>query len=266
MSPLSLRCADSLLTVSPFGGQALSWQVNGEEQLWLSRDADLSGHHPIRGGVPLCFPWFGKAASGPSHGFARTSLWQVIEQLSTPTEVRLVLALRDSESTLALWPHHFEATISYTLTPDTLAITLRVTNTDDQPWAFTAALHSYLQAEVATLHLPALSGLPYHDKLENADRLFDDGPDAKLPPIPVDAIVPGLAQLALRQRDTSLQIHNRGHDATVVWNPGPAHGIGDVHFGGEQEFICLESALALEPLRLEPGSSHTLAQSLSISG
>lgn len=262
MSPLILNVADSQLTVSPFGGQALSWRTGGQERLWLSQEADITGTLPIRGGVPLCFPWFGKGATGPSHGFARTSQWQPLPPEHSASEARLTLTLQDSERTRALWPHGFRAAISHTLTANALEMALTVTNTDDHPWAYTAALHSYLAADATTLSLPALAGRPYLDKLENADRRFDEGPGAALPPIPVDAIVPGLETMTLAQGGSTLRIQNHGHDATVVWNPGPDHGIADIHAGGESAFICLESAIALAPLTLAPGQSHTLSQRL----
>ncbi|MBW3141495.1 D-hexose-6-phosphate mutarotase [Ferrimonas balearica] len=264
MSPLILHCADSQLTVSPFGAQTLSWQVAGQERLWLSLDADLDGHHPIRGGVPLCFPWFGKAAQGPSHGFARTRLWQVAEQSQTDDHAHLVLSLEQDADTEALWPHPFRAEMAFTLKANALQLALTVTNPGLAPLSYTAALHSYLCTDVAQLRITELAGLPYHDKLTNADSLFEDGPDAALPPIPVDAIVPGLSNCRLAQGNDILEIDNQGHDAAVIWNPGPDHGIGDVHFGGEQAFICIESAHALTPVTLAPGQRHTLSQTLTV--
>ncbi|MBY6019747.1 D-hexose-6-phosphate mutarotase [Halomonas denitrificans] len=264
MSPLILRCADSQLTVSPFGAQALSWQVAGEERLWLSLNADLDGHRPIRGGVPLCFPWFGNVAQGPSHGFARTRVWQVEGQSQTADRAKLVLQLKHDAETESLWPHPFRAEMTYTLEANRLHMALTVANPGTQPFSYTAALHSYLRTDTSQLRLAELAGLPYHDKLADADCLFEDGANAALPPIPVDAIVPGLSHCRLAQGNDILQIDNQGHDAAVIWNPGPDHGIGDVHFGGEQAFICIESAHTLTPITLATGQRHTLSQTLTI--
>ncbi|MBY6188542.1 D-hexose-6-phosphate mutarotase [Marinobacter hydrocarbonoclasticus] len=266
MSPLSLRCADSVLTVSPFGAQALSWTSKGADRLWLSQTADLSGRLPIRGGVPLCFPWFGKKPDGPSHGFARTEHWQVVEQVESGKQALLTLELSDSERTRAVWPHRFRARMQFVLRADQLAMALTITNTDHHAWSFTGALHGYFATEVAGLNLPELAGLPHIDKLAKSESLFDDGPGAPLPPIPVDAIVPGLTTLRLPQGASWLHLENRGHDATVVWNPGPNPGIGDLHPGGEAQFLCLESAWVLEPKVLKPGESHTLGQRLTVTG
>ncbi|GAA5189745.1 D-hexose-6-phosphate mutarotase [Ferrimonas gelatinilytica] len=252
-SPITLRAGDSEIIACRFGAHLLSWRHRGQEQLWLSSNADLGGQHPIRGGVPLCFPWFGGAKGGPSHGFARTSLWELTS--NDASSGRLQFELSDSPQTRALWPHRFHARMEIQCDTQGLQLELTIENRDNRPWSFTGALHSYFACEdVTQVLLPELTSRPFHDKLSGQEAHFDAG----ALPIPIDAVVPGLDRVQLDNRI----IRNQGNDATVIWNPGQqgAAAMPDITPGHWRHFLCIESAVARSPVTLAPGQRHRLAQ------
>lgn len=156
--------------ISLFGAHVLSYQRHDEPaSIWLSDKAVLDGSKPIRGGIPLCWPWFGPAparvGSGkPSHGFARTSLW-TLDGVSDHGDGTLVhLSLRDNETTRQLWPHAFELELDV-LVGKELALVLTTRNTGKEPLVYSGALHTYLQ--ISSPEAVSVSGLgePYADKL-----------------------------------------------------------------------------------------------------
>jgi glucose-6-phosphate 1-epimerase len=92
------------LRIHPFGATVTSWKTGaGQEVLFVSSAADLSGARPIRGGIPVAFPQFGAQGPLPMHGFARTAVWETVAVEDGAVE----MALRDDEATRALWPHAF---------------------------------------------------------------------------------------------------------------------------------------------------------------
>jgi len=168
----------------------------------------------VRGGVPVCFPWFGKDPDGrPAHGFARNVDWRLAERSAE----RAVFALEDDVASRALWPHRFRAELAVRL-DDAVNIAFTVANTDDTPFTFTYALHSYFAADAT--RAVDVEGLVTVDGY--LDEIFQDVPDL------------------LTVRDAGSRIDVDAHDMTsaVVWNPGP-NTMPDV---GEQwrEFVCVE--------------------------
>lgn len=129
--------------ISLFGAHVLRYQRHSEPaSLWLSDKAVLDGSKPIRGGIPLCWPWFGPAparvGSGkPAHGFARTSLW-TLDGVSDHGDGTLVhLSLRDTDASRALWPHAFELELDV-LVGKELSLVLTTRNTGKTPLTYNA--------------------------------------------------------------------------------------------------------------------------------
>ncbi len=253
--PITLKSGANEITACRHGAQLLSWCYHGQEQLWLSATADLSGQSAIRGGVPLCFPWFGRLEPGPSHGFARTSSWQLV--LSDAPAGVLEFALTDTPQSRAIWPYRFRATLQIQCEEAGLSLTLDVENRDARPWPFTAALHSYFACrDVEQIQLPALAGIPYQDKLTGTLRQFQPGPL----PLPIDAVVPDLDRLVIE----NTVVQSEGGDAMVIWNPGAegAAGLADMETEQWRRFLCVESAIACNPVTLAPGQRHRLCQTI----
>lgn len=209
----------------PCKAQLLSWQADGEEQLFLSPLAAHDGHTPIRGGIPVCFPQFNQRGPLVKHGFARTLPWQADAaqaEILAGDGLFLRLRLADTPQTRAVWPHSFETWLEVTLLPGRLDVELVVHNRGDTPLAFTAALHSYLRvADVEQCRLQGLDGLPYWDAVadthptQHGDVRFGEELDRVYPR-------PGNA-MELAAPGGGLRIsQDAAWTETVVWNPGPA--------------------------------------------
>ncbi len=249
------------------GAQVTAFRPAGQEPiLWLSPLSSFEVGKAIRGGVPLCWPWFGPHPSRrdlPAHGLARTREWRPLDvaQLADGrTRVRLTLS--NDEATFAAWPHRFELGFTATI-GDALEIELTTTNSGDEPFSYADALHTYLRVGDARWAL--VSGLDGHAFVHSTrhHRGVQSGPirfDGEVNHIFIPAR--GAVRLDDPVIRRSIAISKAGSEATVVWNPGEAFGTAmkDVgaHWG---EFVCVEAATCADArIHLLPGSSHTTSQ------
>jgi glucose-6-phosphate 1-epimerase len=255
--------------VSEYGAHVVSWTDPSErELLFLSEAALFEPGKPIRGGIPLVFPQFSDGKL-PKHGFARTMVWKVVrEQVSTAGSVMVTLRLVSDASTLALWPHHFQAEVDIVVT-DVLLLTLRVENTGVAPFTFTSALHTYFRTEdVAGVRLSGLEGCEFVDALrprkvdvEGRREIAVDGP--------IDRVYrdsPQSVKLHSERDGTTFLITKEGFSDTVVWNPwvDGARSIADLRDDEYSQMVCVESGNVLSPITLVPGELHTSAQILRV--
>lgn len=266
---LTLTNGDSAL-VSDFGAQVLSWQVNGQERLFVSPLAVTDGSAAIRGGIPVCFPQFNQRGPLPKHGLARTALWtyEPAATVLAADHATLQWALTDSDATRAQWPHAFAATLQVQLQPGQLGVELTACNTDSRPWTFTAALHTYLQTEqVQGCALAGLEHMPFWDAAQGfapAVQLGSVGFGGE-----VDRVYPR-ANVPLRlhgQLPSALQIaQDAVWNEVVVWNPGPAlcAQLGDMEAHSWQHMLCVEAAQINQPVALQPGACWQGAQLLTV--
>ena len=250
------------------GAHITSWRDSGGiEQLFLSQSAEFLPGTAIRGGIPVIFPQFAGEGPLPKHGFARNTFWQLTEARSGENGSAIAeLRLRDSSETRAIWPHAFEAGLGVRVGAKRLEVEFSVTNTGDQPFSFTAALHSYLAADSADqAEVFGLRALHYRDSArgipdvieqadavgfgEEVDRIYFDTP----------------SEVELREPGRRcLSIQSRGFRDTVVWNPGPsrAAALKDLESGGWRRFVCVESATIGTPVTLAAGSRWSGVQIL----
>lgn len=253
--------------ISEYGAHVVSWvDAGGCERLFLSPNAVFGGGQSIRGGVPVVFPQFAGRGALAKHGFARCRPWrtgdvETFEDGSTGLE----LTLAADAATLALWPFEFEARLGLRLGRDTLEVRLDVHNRGTVPFAFTAALHSYLAvADAAQATLSGLEGRPYEDaagggawQVQPDSALRFDGE--------VDRVYPQVGgPLQLVSGQDRLRIEATGFPDVVVWNPGAslAAGLADLGAGQHRGFVCVEAAAVLKPVVLAPGGSWSGAQRL----
>ena len=253
-----------------FGGQVLSYRPAGSDsdELWVS-PLVATPPTPIRGGIPICWPYFGKEnqtdSDVPSHGYARTAEWRATgSQTLADGSVELQLAPEGLDwlgLRVALTVHVGE----------TLRIGLHTTNIGEQQEILTEALHNYLHvSDATTVRVDGLSGLSYEDKFDDLTVKTQDG-DWHLPDDEQrsDRLYPdagGTYRLVDRGLDRTVRVEGVGARTAVVWNPGPdvAAGMADVgkHW---REFVCVETANAgPNLLTVEPGATVDMWQTIAL--
>lgn len=236
------------------GGHVLSYQPAGHEPvLWLSGHSRFEVGHAIRGGIPLCWPWFGPHPTDPDlpvHGFARTSLWTVLDTQalgSDTTQVRL--GLSHDELTQAVWPHAFELEVLVTAGPD-LRVDLVMRSPERDPYICNAAIHTYFAvADASKITIYGLEGSTYLDKVGDDAVKRQPGPitiseetDRVYCNTTAECVIddPGLAR--------RIHIQKAGSRSTVVWNPWVAKSKTMPDFGDDEYsgMVCVETANAGE--------------------
>ena len=251
------------------GGHVISFRPEGQEDMiWMSEQAIFDGKAALRGGIPVCWPWFGRIAA-PAHGFARNSEWTLLEHRENEHGVIIELGLIASESTFSVWPHQFQAHLLVEIS-DELKVTLDVTNTDDQPWTFSGALHTYLNVGDIEQVKTTGMGLQYIDNLK-ADELCQGRDILQLTDTIDRVYTQPEAQIVVQDPvfDRSLIIENQGHNSAVIWNPwaAGAESMGDMQDDGYKTFLCVESTLhaptAEHGYPLQPGENHQLITRIS---
>jgi D-hexose-6-phosphate mutarotase len=167
------------------GAHVTRWRPTDQDDvLFLSAHSRFTAAAAIRGGVPICFPWFGPKADAPdapAHGFARVSEWTLEGAEDVGDDVVVTLSLTDSEATRAsAWPHPFRATLRVTVGAR-LALAFEVHNTGPDPVTFEAALHTYLAvADARTAVVRGLEGHRYLDKTGGPDPVPASGEPVRL--------------------------------------------------------------------------------------
>ena len=255
--------------ISLFGGHVVSFQPQGQQDLiWMSQQAKFDGKTALRGGIPVCWPWFGRIAA-PAHGFARSSEWQLVEHRESEAGVIVSLGLKPNEETLAVWPHQFDARLNVEI-GDQLKVTLDVKNTDSQPWTFSGALHTYLN--VGDIHNTTTTGMgaEYIDSLQGG-KICQGGSELVLTDTIDRVYTQPEAQIFVADKnlDRTLTVENHGHNSAVLWNPWAegATAMGDMQDDGYLTMMCVESTLHAPSLEagktLQPGESHQLITVIS---
>ncbi len=251
------------------GGHLLSWQSSSsaEPVLWMSKQARFAAGKSIRGGVPVCWPWFGPHATDPSlpaHGFARIAQWSVTDSdLNTQGEVSITLALQHDLAHETIWPHSANLSLTVTL-GESLRMQLETQNSGMTPFVLGEALHTYFNIsdiEAVTVH--GLEGGEYWDTVGGVEKKLQTGPiqfSAETDRVYINSDVatviedPGYAR--------RIHITKGGSLTTVVWNPwtDKANRMGDLgQPDGWRQMLCVESANAWDnKITLAPGVVHTL--------
>ena len=260
----SSAAAGDSVALSLDGGQLLSWVCEGRERLFVSANAVGGRGRSIRGGVPVIFPQFGLFGPGAKHGFARLQRWQATD---AGVAGAVAAELRDSPETLAVWPHPFRLRLLARLGPRSLTITLSVHNTGAAPFAFAAALHTYLAVDdVAGCRLHGLERRAYLD-CAGGDRVPAVHGDAPLVfDGEVDRVYRGVDDVVIGGSGDSMRIGARAFTDTVVWNPGAglAAGLADLGATQQPRFVCVESAIVTVPQPLAPGAAWHGEQHLAV--
>ncbi|NOX27225.1 MAG: D-hexose-6-phosphate mutarotase [Gammaproteobacteria bacterium] len=255
------------------GGQLTHYQPeNAEPVIWMSQDAVFSKDKAIRGGIPICWPWFGPHASNvslPQHGFVRTAAWSVIASDSLPDgSTRLCLGL-EGDGSNPMWPYSFELVLAISVGPQ-LQLALTAMNTSDETVDLGAAFHTYfVVGESAAIRISGLDGCKYLDKPDNYALKNQDGDitiDGEVDRVYLETLDDCVIDDPILKR--RIIVSKEGSASTIVWNPGSdnAKAMADFNDGGYHSMVCIESANAADDIRqLVPGEAHTLVQRIAIS-
>jgi glucose-6-phosphate 1-epimerase len=247
------------------GAHLTSWiPAGGEEVIFLSGKAQYQDGKAIRGGVPVCFPWFNAKADdpkAPSHGLVRTKTWELESITHEGNAISVTLSTASDEATRKWWPHEFRAEQRITISSH-LQMELTATNTGAGPFSFQEALHTYYRVgNVRYARLVGLDHLSYLDntegnveKLQYGDNTFTQRIDNAYLNTEADLV---LTDPTLKRR---ILIGKQNSHNTVVWNPWAELAATMADLGDEwPHFLCVEAAnIRAKAITLQPGEQHTM--------
>ncbi|MGH9595237.1 MAG: D-hexose-6-phosphate mutarotase [Edaphobacter sp.] len=268
----SVATAQATATVYLQGAHVAGWQPKGQQPvIFVSRKSEFAPGKPIRGGVPIAFPWFanrhdGKA--GPSHGFARIQEWALAFAALAGDDLHLTFTLGPTEISRALGYDHFrlvyELTIGHTLT-----MKLTVANDAAAPLVFEEALHTYYAvADIHEVAVDGLSGVTYLDKTDNFQPKVQHG--AVVVTGPTDRVYSNTSEACVLHDVTgkrNITVAKTGSNTTVVWNPweSGASKLPDLEATEWHEFIAVETVnAAANAVTLASDSTHVMQARVSI--
>jgi glucose-6-phosphate 1-epimerase len=254
------------------GAQLTSWQPRGaDEVIFLSEQSLWKDGHAIRGGIPICFPWFRNKADdpkAPSHGFVRTKAWQLDSVESKGDSATVSLSTTSDEATRAWWPHDFRLVHRLTIGAE-LTQELVVSNTGTAPLRFEEALHTYYRVAAAeSLRITGLDGADYLDNTDANREKRQEG----------DIVFTGQTDRAYLDTTHAVEISDPGmrrrirlakedSRTTVVWNPWKegAHSLADLGDDEWRTMACVEASnIRSFAVDLAPGKQHSMKTSIHV--
>ncbi|HUK46637.1 MAG TPA: D-hexose-6-phosphate mutarotase [Terriglobales bacterium] len=254
------------------GAHVTSWKPAGhDEVLFVSTKSRWEEGQAIRGGIPICFPWFrGKTDDphAPAHGVVRTTTWQLESIVETDAGVAVTMFIESGEQTRRWWPGEFRLVYRATFGSE-LRLELICTNTGKAPMRFEEALHTYNRVQdVANARLQGLDATSFLDNTDSNKKkaqLGDVIVTAQMDNAyletenPVDLIDPGMRR--------HIRLEKTNSRTTVVWNPwsNGAAKMQDLGDGEWKQFLCVEASNIMESaVTLEPGREHRMAALISV--
>ncbi|QJW55347.1 Putative glucose-6-phosphate 1-epimerase [Serratia plymuthica] len=228
------------------GAHLLAWQPAGDKPvIWLSNNTPFKKGSAIRGGVPICWPWFGPAAQ-PSHGFARNQPWNLTAHDEDDNGVILTFTLKDNEQTRKLWPHAFTLIARFKLGEE-----CEIELESHGDYQATAALHTYFQiGDIEQVKVAGL-GEPYIDKVAGGAEARQTGDLAFIGQTDRVYTQPDAFSLI---KDPSLQrtieVHHHHMSDVIAWNPGVelSCSMADMANDGYKTMVCVETGRVSKPL------------------
>jgi D-hexose-6-phosphate mutarotase len=256
------------------GGHLTHWQPShaAAPLLWMSEHSLWQDTRPIRGGVPICFPWFGphrSEPSAPAHGFARLLDWTLSSAVEREDQSVAVTFALEGARLSALWPFRFRAEYEIGV-GSILTMSLSIENRDDSEFSFEEALHTYFAvSSIAEVAISGLERAPYLDKAGGlSERTQPDAPirfTGETDRVYLETLAtcsiddPGLQRRVVVSKDNSR--------STVVWNPWIAKARAMADFGDDEwrGMVCVETAnVGAAAVRLAAGERHRMTVSLAV--
>mgnify|MGYP001822248104 CR=1 FL=1 len=260
--------------ISTYAGQVLAYQPvdSSEELFFVSEKAYYQPGKAIKGGVPICWPWFGddpEDKGRAAHGFVRNRQWEVSgTKILEDDSIQVRLNIKDNDETREIWPCSFQLILQVTV-GSSLSIELLTHNTGNEPFFISQALHTYFK--VGDISQVQVLGLENHDYLDKADKGLK-----KLQAGPVvienevDRIymkVKNKLMIADASLGRNIHINSSGSQTAVVWNPWVkiAAAMGDLNNEDYRHMLCVETVNAVDDIvQIQPGSDYRLKVNYSI--
>jgi glucose-6-phosphate 1-epimerase len=272
---VSINTKNANAEISLYGAQLVSFVPKGHKDIiWMSEQSFFEEGKAIRGGIPLCFPWFGPHPADktkPQHGFARLQYWQVkeVKEINDET-ISVSLLLQPSEFSLGMWPYQFSASAEFII-GSSLQVKLTVTNSGTENFDYSDALHTYFNiSSIDSVAIEGLQNAIYFDgfetnlKTQNPALLyFNTETNRRYVNAAVNCIIDD------KGFNRKIVVEKTGSKVTVVWNPGEetTKTMKDIPAEGYQTFVCVEPANAyagIDIITLAPGQSHTLSTTIKL--
>ncbi len=252
------------------GAHVIDWHPKflAEPVLWLSSNARFVKGRSIRGGVPICWPWFGAHPTDSTfcpHGFARVIPWRVIDIDATPTgATRIMLEMVDTPEAKRQLSYPYKLKVTITI-GKRLRVDLATTNHADHPFVIGEAFHTYLNiSDVSKVKITGLEDCVYADKIEKYQREVEHNAltfDGEFDRVYINHSSNCTVHDAGYQR--LIHVQKSGSDTTVVWSPGPEKAAQMADMGSPDEWrktICVETTNALENMVvINPGRTHVIS-------
>ena len=261
--------------VSIYGAHVMSYIPHGfDDILWLSSESFYDEGKPIRGGIPVCWPWFGAHptdANKSAHGFARNSMWKLVSAKTDEGVSEIILELRDDDKSRFLWPHSFS--LRAVIKAGTrLEMALTTENTSMAPFTVTEALHTYFSvSEISNICVKGFENIKYIDTLKAADFPMQTQQGSLRFNAETDLVYMNtkgsyvIEDPGFRRR---IKIDKTGSSSAVAWNPWVEKSKRMRDFGDEEyhSMVCVEVTNARQDKRLiAPGGKHTMSTVISAS-
>ncbi|WP_299002252.1 D-hexose-6-phosphate mutarotase [uncultured Shewanella sp.] len=229
--------------------------------LWCSRDNDYQIGSAIRGGIPICWPWFGMHTNSdwPQHGFARTQMWQLQEVNMNETEVKLLFTLTLDDNTQKYWPYRTQLSAEFRLS-DSLSLSLINTNLDDKSITFSQALHSYFP--IGDIHQFSATGFGQAKFIEFNQDPIKQVQDSLVINQETDKVFTQLSPVQLLHTQKGIiQVSRQNSQSAILWNPWIEKSTRLSRFRNDDylSMVCLEAANVLDDsVTLAPNETHRL--------
>jgi glucose-6-phosphate 1-epimerase len=259
-----INTPDAMARVAVQGGQVLEWQPTGHKPvIWVSRAAVYQPGKGVRGGVPVCWPWFGQLEGKGAHGFVRARMWEVREaRVDLAETVVLRLGIKDDESSRAQWDHAFDLELIVTVGA-ALKMELVTRNTGTVRFTITDGLHTYFRVgDIQQTRVEGLEDTEYLDKVRDFARERQAGAvgfDGETDRVYIDTTADCLIKDPVFGR--TIRIAKAGSRSTVVWNPwtDKEKAFSDMAAGEYADMLCVETVNASpDEVTVPPGGKHSL--------
>ena len=271
---IEVTTANSSALISVYAGQVLSFRPAGEmdDLMFLSEKAYYQTGKAIKGGAPVCWPWFGADPQGlgrPAHGFVRNRMWNVVAtEITVSGAIRVILGLEDTPETIEIWPQSFTLMLEITV-GKSLNLELVTRNTGAQLFPVTQAFHTYFKVgDISQVSVSGLEDADYIDKVDNSALKKQIG--SVVINEEVDRIYLGVRDelvindIALKRR---IRIRSGGSKTAVVWNPWAkiSAEMADLQDNDYRNLLCAETTnAATDVVEVSPGRESRLVANYSI--